>query len=184
MIAFRHVDPRFPFLWEDDAQPPGRWHGPGEGPVHYFAETPDGAWAEFLRHEEITDPADVAEVRRAVWAVEVGRPPKEEPGLSARTLTGGLGSYATCQREARRLRARGVRGLVAPAAALLPGAAHGWRVQRGLQRGEPREGRVIVLFGPRPDLVGWEAVHEGRPSAKLLGRVRHFPGVRARSTGP
>jgi hypothetical protein len=39
---------------------------------------------------------------------------------------------------------------------------------------------VIALFGLRPDLVGWEAVHEGRPSARLLGRVRHFPGVAAR----
>jgi hypothetical protein len=39
---------------------------------------------------------------------------------------------------------------------------------------------VIALFGLRPDLIGWEAVHEGRPSARLLGRVRHFPGVAAR----
>src|SRR5881296_916995 len=90
VIGFRHTDPRFPFLWEDDSQPPGRWHGEGEGPVHYFADTPDGAWAEFLRHEDITDPADVAEVRRAVWAVELGRPPREEPELGGRTLTGGL----------------------------------------------------------------------------------------------
>ena len=180
MIGFRHTDPRFPFLWEDDSQPPGRWHGEGEGPVHYFADTPDGAWAEFLRHEDITDPADVAEVRRAVWAVELGRPPREEPELGGRTLTGGLRSYRACQGEARRLRALGAKGLVAPSAALLPGAAHGWRVERGLRRGTPRDGRVIALFGPRPDLIGWEAVHEGRPSARLLGRVRHFPGVGAR----
>ena len=180
MIGFRHTDPRFPFLWEDDSQPPGRWHGEGEGPAHYFADTPDGAWAEFLRHEDITDPADVAEVRRAVWAVELARPPREEPELGGRTLTGGLPSYRACQGEARRLRARGARGLVAPSAALMPGAAHGWRVEGGLKRGAPRDGRVIALFGPRPDLVGWETVHEGRPSARLLRRVRHFPGVSAR----
>ena len=49
-----------------------------------------------------------------------------------------------------------------------------------LRRGTPRDGRVIALFGPRADLIGWEAVHEGRPSARLLGRVRHFAGVAAR----
>jgi hypothetical protein len=33
---------------------------------------------------------------------------------------------------------------------------------------------VIVLVGARPDVVGWEAVYEGRPSDELLSRVRHF----------
>ena len=46
----RRADPRFPFLWESSAQPAGRWHGSGEGPCHYFADTPYGAWAELLRH--------------------------------------------------------------------------------------------------------------------------------------
>ena len=58
MIVFRQADPRYPFLWSDPAQPAARWHGEAEGPAHYFADTPDGAWAELLRHEEITDPAD------------------------------------------------------------------------------------------------------------------------------
>jgi hypothetical protein len=53
MIVFRHADPSLPFLWEDVGQPPARWHGDGDGPVQYFTDTPDGAWAEFLRHEEI-----------------------------------------------------------------------------------------------------------------------------------
>jgi hypothetical protein len=34
-------------------QPPMRWHGPGEGPVQYLSDTPTGAWAELLRHEEV-----------------------------------------------------------------------------------------------------------------------------------
>ena len=58
MIVFRQTDHRYPFLWESAEQPPGRWHGAGEGPAHYCADTPDGAWAEFLRHEEIGDAAD------------------------------------------------------------------------------------------------------------------------------
>ena len=70
-VGFRHVDHRYPFLWETAAQPPGRWHANGEGPCQYLANTPDGAWAEFLRHEEITDPADLPGIARSLWAIEV-----------------------------------------------------------------------------------------------------------------
>jgi hypothetical protein len=57
MIHYRHADPRFPFLWESNDQPPG--------PVQYFADTPDGAWAEFLRHEGIRADAELVNLRRA-----------------------------------------------------------------------------------------------------------------------
>lgn len=174
MIVFRHTDPRFPFLWESEGQPAGRWNAAGEGPVNTFADTPEGAWAELLRHEEISDPADVLEVRRSLWAVEVSDVPSARPRLPRATLTGGTRSYPACRREASRLRERGDRGLTAPSAALEPGGAHGWRVVRGLRHGPRRDGRVIVLFGARPDLVGWEAVYEGRPSGKLLSRVRRL----------
>jgi hypothetical protein len=33
---------------------------------------------------------------------------------------------------------------------------------------------VIVFFGPRPDLVGWQVVDSGRPRPDLLDRVRPF----------
>ena len=174
MIVYRHTDPRFPFLWESAGQPGGRWNEPGEGPVNTFADTPEGAWAELLRHEEITDPADVLEVRRSLWAVEVGELPGVRPRLPKATLTGGPRSYPACRKEASRLRERGADGLLAPSAALMPGEAHGWRVARGLRHGSRRDGRVIVLFGARPELVGWEAVYEGRPSEKLLPRVRRL----------
>ncbi len=174
MIGYRHVDPRFPFLWEAADQPGARWHEQGEGPVHYFADTPDGAWAEFIRHEEIRDPQDLGGVRRALWAVEIPEVPTTVPKLERATLTGGRDSYPACRAEAHRLRGRGARGLTAPSAALLDGQAQGWRVSRGYQPGPRRDGRVIVLFGERPDLVGWAAVHEGRPEDRLLPRVRHF----------
>lgn len=174
MIVFRHTDRRFPFLWEGPEQPAARWHGEGDGPVQYFADTPDGAWAEFLRHEEIATSEDVATIRRALWAVELSVQPEQAPGLPVAVLTGGPETYGACRDEARRLRARGAAGLVAPSAALLNGGAHGWRVDGGVQPGAPRDGRVIVLFGPRPDLVGWPATIEGRPSEDLLPRVRHF----------
>lgn len=172
MIVFRHADPRFPFLWESATQAPARWHGPGEGPVHYFAETPDGAWAEFLRHEGITDPADLAGVARSIWSIELLRPPRVRPRLNRPTLTGGRSTYDACQREARRMRARGSRGLVAPSAALQPTSSSGFRTDRGLKAGPRRAERVFVLFGLRPDLVGWAACHEGRPRGDLLPRVR------------
>jgi hypothetical protein len=174
VIGFRHADPRFPFLWESAAQEPARWHGPGEGPVHYLAETPDGAWAEFLRHEGITDPQDLAGVIRSIWSIELPRPPRIQPRLATATLMGGTSTYAACQDESRRIRARGGRGLVAPSAALDPASPSGFRTDRGLQAGRRRSERVFVLFGPRPDVVGWAACHEGRPRDDLLARVRRL----------
>jgi hypothetical protein len=172
MIAFRHADPSLPFIWEDPSQPPARWHGAGEGPVTYLADTPDGAWAEFLRHEEITDPEDVATIRRAMWAVEIDDAPAGRPKLAASTMTGGPGSYEACRDEARRLRKAGARRIIAPAAALLPGEACGLRVDGRLQAGPARSGVTIVLLGPQPLAVGWRAAFEGRPSEDLLPRVR------------
>jgi hypothetical protein len=172
MIAFRHADPRLPFLCADAQQPAARWHDAGEGPAHYFADTPDGAWAEFLRHEEIQEPDDLATIRRAIWAVEIGDDPGATPDLLLATLTGGPDTYPACREEARRLRAEGATRIEAPSAALAPGGACGHRVDGGLRHGPPREGRTIVLFGRQPDVAGWRAAYEGRPAAELLPRVR------------
>jgi hypothetical protein len=125
VIVFRHADARVPFLWETDDQPPARWHGAGEGPVAYLAETPDGAWAEFLRHEEITDAADLEGVDRAIWAIDLPDPPTAAPRLPVATLTGDRSSWPSCQAAARRLRARGEPGLAVPSAALVTGTPSG-----------------------------------------------------------
>ncbi len=174
MILFRHVDPRYPFLWETPDQPPARWHDVGDGPVHYLSDTSDGAWAEFLRHEEITDPADLAGVERTMWAIEIAETPSRRSGLPLQVVTGGSETYPRCRRYARRLRAEGEAGFSVEAAALRRGGARGWRVDKGLQPGRDRNGRVLVLFGPRPDLVGWASASAGRPPTYLLDRVRHF----------
>ena len=174
MIAFRHADPRYPFLWESRSQPGGRWHAQGEGPAHYFSDTPDGAWAEFLRHEEITAPEDLSGIRRALWAVDVGDEPLARPAIPLEIITGGPRTYARCQSEARRLRTQGADAITAPSAALLPGAAGGWRVDGGLRPGTRRDGRVVVLYGSRPDLTGWATTVAGRPGNELLPRVRHL----------
>lgn len=138
------------------------------------SDTPDGAWAEFLRHEEIKDPRDLATVRRTIWAVELPEEPAEHPHLPDDALLGGTTTYKDCQAEARRLRGRGARRLVAPAAALSSGGASGHRVDGGLRPAPPRDGKVIVLFARWPDLAGWAAAGEGRPRDDLLPRVRHF----------
>jgi hypothetical protein len=173
VILFRHVDARFPFLWESAEQPPGRWCGEGEGPVQALADTPDGAWAELIRHEEIREADDLTTVVRALWAVDVPDPPRSSPRLRRATVTGGPHTYPACRAEARRLRRAGATGLVAPSAALVSGGGRGWRTDGGLRPGLDRDGRVVVLFGRRPDLVGWRAAL-GRPAEELLQRVRHF----------
>ena len=163
----------YPFLWEGSGQAEGRWNRLGQGPTHYLADTPDGAWAEFLRHEEITDPIDLEGVERAIWAVELGDLPSSVPSLNATTLVGGRDSYSACQEEADRIRATGDFGLAAPSAALQSLGARGHRVASGLQPGPPRDGTVFVLFGARPDLVGWLAAL-GRPAVGLLTHVRYM----------
>jgi hypothetical protein len=174
-FAFRHCDPRFPFLWQTDEQPAARWHGSGEGPANYFADTPSGAWAEFLRHEGITDAADLAGVRRAIWAVELPAQVAAElarPTLPAATLAGNEDSYPACQAAARAARAEGLRWLAAPSAALWPGQARGWQAVAGLQRDDTlRDGQVWVCFGPCA-LPGWPVAQAGQPPAELLGLVR------------
>jgi hypothetical protein len=175
MIVFRHADPRFPFLWESASQPAARWHGQGEGPVQYFADTPDGAWAEFLRHEGITTESELVNVRRALWAIElpdglVAGTPRLPPGV----LAGGVETYKTCQTEARRLRALGLRALRAPSAALHRGTARGWKVDGGLQPATERDGTVLVTFGTWPDFVGWMAAFAAHPRSDLLALVRHL----------
>ncbi len=174
MIAYRQADRRLPFLWELPAQPAGRWHAEGEGPVQYLSDTPAGAWAEFLRHEEITDQADLEGVARAFWAVDVGEPDGRVPELPDDVCRGGKASYPACRAEAARLRSEGATGLDAPSAALADGAAAGWQVEVGVRKGPPANGRVVVLFGRRATLVGWQVVDRGRPPAGIGGAVRHL----------
>ena len=175
MIVYRHADARVPFLWESADQAPGRWHGRGEGPAQYFADTPDGAWAEFLRHEGITEESELANVRRALWAVEAPDDlTAKTPQLAEAALTGGIETYEECQREARRLRNNGARAVRAVSAALLPGRARGWKVDGGLQPAPERDGTVLVIFGARADFVGWMAAFAARPRSDLLACIRHL----------
>lgn len=175
MIGFRHCDARFPFLATAATQHPARWHGPGDGPANYFSDTPTGAWAEFLRHEGITDAADLAGIQRSLWVAELPEGGYETPLLPDGLLKGDETSYPACQAEARRLRALGATRIEAPSAALTAGGASGWVVDPVITSAPPsREGRVLVIFGPQPALVGWPAVEGGSPPERVLAFVRHF----------
>jgi hypothetical protein len=176
LILFRHCDRRFPFLWESSTQPGARWHAEGEGPVQYFADTPSGAWAEFLRHEGVREEKDLDGIRRALWAVEV---PVEaldvrEPALDPAVLRGGPDAYPRCQAQARRLRNAGAQAVRAPSAALKSGAAAGWVVDGGERGSAPRDGVVLALFGGQAACIGWPVVEAGAPPERVLDRVRHF----------
>jgi hypothetical protein len=174
-IGFRHCDPRFPFLWQTADQPAARWHAAGEGPANYFADTPLGAWAEFLRHEGITDAADLDGVSRSLWAVELPdlkAPEPAEPTLPASVLLGDETSYPACQAAARALRNQGHCWLRAPSAALWPDQARGWTAAPTLAReAASRPAWVLVHFGPAR-FVGWPVVEAGRPPARVLDMVR------------
>jgi hypothetical protein len=110
-----------------------------------------------------------------MWCVEIGDAPITAVSLGRALTTGGLDSYSACQAEARRLRRRGARRLRAPSAAMKPGAARGTTVRGGPRAAPPRDGVVIVVFGPPEALVGWVAADGARPPDDLLDRVRHYP---------
>ncbi len=173
-LGFRHCDPRFPWLWRQPHQPAARWHAAGDGPANYFADTPVGAWAEFLRHEGIVDAADLAGVRRSLWVVQLPEDGYVEPHLPPAVLFGNESSYPACQAEAQRLRAAGATRLETRGAALLPGAARGWLADP-IVRPAPlaRDGWVWVLFGPC-DALGWIAVDGGAPPEQVLPLVRQL----------
>ena len=68
-LGFRVCDRRTSFLWQSVGQQAGRWNRDGDEPVHYLANTPTVAWAEWIRHQDIEDPADLAGVAASLWAV-------------------------------------------------------------------------------------------------------------------
>ncbi|HET7387647.1 MAG TPA: hypothetical protein VFJ19_13400 [Nocardioidaceae bacterium] len=139
-----------------------------------MTDTPDGAWAEFLRHEDITDADDLDGVARALWAVHVDD--TDVDGATPLPLPGdlGLGGYGDCQAAARAARTAGATAVRAPSTALLPGLAGGHVCDGGIQPAPPADGEVWVLFGPRPDLHGWRCVQNGTAPPELLTAVRHL----------
>jgi hypothetical protein len=171
VIAFRNCKPVHPFLWDRTDQPAMRWNHHNDGPVQYLADTPNGAWAEFLRNEEIRDEVDLLLVRHSLWAVDIASPPLTRPNLDEDVCRGE--DYIVCQEEGDRLKKAGAPGLVVRSAALVDGGASG-EVVRGMSLlPAPRlDGLTIVLFGSQPHLRGWRVV-TGAPPPALLAVTRY-----------
>ena len=167
-LLFRQCDSNYPFLWEDGArQMSQRWNQTGSEPTQYFSDTPEGAWAEFLRHEEIIEPLSAEEFtrdfNRVLWAVEVDITDADSEittvsntDISYDNLIGDASTHLVCQQFAKFKREAGFRWLIAPSAALVPDAPIGLLVREGrLQPGPIRENKVFVHFGQLPKAVGW-----------------------------
>ena len=149
--------------------------------MQYFADSPDGAWCEFVRHEEITELDDLAGVRHAMWVVEIGDVTGlHDSALPLTVLQGDVDSYEQCREESRSVRASGAPGMVVPSAAIKPGRAGGLRVEGGLVPGPNADGETVVLFGRRPDVIGWKDAEEARPPVWILESTRHFTSTRSR----
>lgn len=174
-LWYRVCDGQYPFLWNTTSQPAARWHDSATAPTQYLADSPEGAWAEVLRHADIRETEDVGDVERSVWAIALPADLKlGTPNLSMAVMTGGLSSYPACQNEAARLRGESFDGLVAPSAALQPGGAFGYTSGTTLLMDEAsrHDGQVIALFGHWPSLTGWRCVQRGSAHPSLLSRLR------------
>jgi len=180
-LGFRVCDRRHPFLWSSPGQQAGRWNRVGDQPVHYLASTPIVAWAEWIRHQEIHTPEDLAGVAAALWAVLI---PVDWDQWELRAVSLPLEQVLSTSPEAQivrlnlvdHLKQQGAPGLLAPTAALTQSdsaspcvrVAHGQECQELL----PLAAHVVLLWCAAEDLPGWCCVPEGRPGPELLPLVR------------
>ncbi len=180
-LGFRVCDRRTSFLWQTARQRAGRWNRNGDTPVHYLAITPTVAWAEWIRHQEIEDPADLEGVAAALWAVlipahwsdqdlqPVNLPMAVVLGTSPEAAEARLGLVD-------QLKQQGAQGLLAPTAALQRSdqALPCIRLRDDSSQVDalPISAQVIMLWCPADQLPGWCCVPDGRPGPELLPLVR------------
>lgn len=123
LVAFRYCSYDVPF-WVRPNTRPGRWHRAGDGPTQYWSLTPEGAWAELIRYEELSTEEELDEIRAPMWVCRVPRMGladltdggvRDRHNLTAEDLT--VDAWGECQRAAVEIR-REARGVLAPSAAL------------------------------------------------------------------
>jgi len=181
-LGFRVCDRRHPFLWSLSGQPGGRWNLPGDPPRHYLASSPLVAWAEWLRHQEIHEPADLDGVAAALWAVLLPSDwgVEDLPLVNlpeAVVLADDAAAMEQRRAEINSLQRQGAQGLQAPTAALIQRQFHPCRRSgAGLEQEVVLEEPplVFVLWCPPETLLGWPCVKEGRPWPQLLPLVRRL----------
>jgi RES domain-containing protein len=171
LVAFRYTNYDTPF-WVRENTLEGRWHATGDGPTQYLSLSPDGAWAELARAQDLHTEDDLELVHMPIWAGLITQQRVVDYSDFSVVEAGGFPAdalidddYTRCQLEASRLRAEGYAGVLAPSAAL-PGTLN------------------LTLFGPRlpstwgapPDLrssIPTCVVAVGSPPRGLAPRVRH-----------
>lgn len=168
---FRYSSYDVPF-WVRANTTDERWHVSGDGATQYLSATPDGAWAELIRNENLRSEADLSLVAMPLWQARIEHSQiadygdfetAEQAGFDPEDLIDD--DQGACQSEGRRLRDAGFAGVLYPSSAL-PGDQN------------------LVLFGPRI-LLPWGAPRRlasgipgnrltvGAPPKELLPRVRH-----------
>jgi hypothetical protein len=121
---FRYSDYDTPF-WARNNRDSGRWHRVGDGATQYLSTTPNGAWAELARNENLRTEAELLQVRMPIWAVTLRQQGLADYSTFEKAEKAGFApdaliddDYDRCQTEGRRLRETGFMGVVAPSAAL------------------------------------------------------------------
>lgn len=169
LVAFRYSSYDVPF-WVRPNTRPGRWHVVGDPPTQYWSLTPEAAWAEHIRFEELRSEAELDEVRMPIWVCRLSSmnlldlfdpAVRDHYGLTVADLTSD--DWSACQQAGAVMRSEGARGVLGPCAAL-------------------GNGMNVTLFGPRraidfdrrPALASVSPaalVAIGRPPRDLLHRV-------------
>lgn len=122
-MAFRWTTYDVPF-WARRNSRAGRWHRIGDLPTQYWSLTPDAAWAELIRHEDLYEEAELDLVRMPLWVCRVPKSSlvdlhvqelRERYELDGADLLDD--DWSACQRARAALEAD-ARGVIAPSSAL------------------------------------------------------------------
>lgn len=179
VVAFRWSSYDVPF-WARPNTRPGRWNRLGDDPTQYWSLSPDAAWAELIRHENLRSEAELDLVRMSFWICRVPtmrlidlrhEAERDKYDLAEDALI--ADDWRECQ-ELRAVLQRRAAGVIAPCAALPD---------------EPNltlfGARRAIDFDARPALASAVPVAKaaiGRPPDGLVERVRRPAGPPATGT--
>lgn len=163
---FRWADYDVPF-WAGPNTYAARWHEQGDDATQYLSGSPNGAWAEKVRHEDLTTEEEIAQIRSRIWAARITLQAivdyskfeyAEEAGFPADALIDD--DRRRCRTEGGRLRRLGYAGVLAPSAALLgvtnltvfgPRMRSSWLREPSLRSSIPA--CVVAIGAPAPGLA-------------------------------
>jgi hypothetical protein len=179
-VAYRWSDYDTP-LWARPNSTAQRWNRTRETPTQYLSLSPEGAWAELIRTEDLRSVAEVREVSMPLWALHLRETRVADYATFEKAEAAGFPpdalvdeDHERCRAEGTRLREHGFGGVLAPSAAL-PNAVN------------------LTLFGARL-AVEWDCDEDrrlasfvpirqlavGRPPDDLLPLVRQHGTPHAR----